>query len=315
MERLWETEALTKTFTSGGNLWRPSKSVYALNQVSLYQNRGETLGIVGESGCGKSTFGRVLMGLYPKTSGRITVDGRDIETKKDQQFVLQRMQMVFQDPFASLNPRMTVKAMLEEPLAVHTKLSAKERQDKVYETLELVGLQKTHGERYAHEFSGGQRQRVGIARALILEPDCIICDEPISALDVSIQVQIVTLLERLQAQKSLSYVFISHDLNMVHYLSHRMAVMYLGTVLEEGTVEELYKEPLHPYTQALLALNGPVKAHAPIGPVLQGEVPNPLHLPEGCLFSGRCHHVTEECLTARPVLTDEGGRRVACWKA
>ena len=233
MSYVWETDNLVKEFTLSGGLFKPKQTVHAVQGVSLYQSPGETLGIVGESGCGKPTFGYTLMGLY--------------------------------------------------------------------------------GERYAHELSGGQRQRIGIARALIMEPQCIICDEPISALDVSIQVQIMTLLERLQEQHGISYLFISHDLNMVRYISHRMVVMYLGAVMEEGPALDLYEFPQHPYTRALTALNGPVMPHAPIGAPLKGDPPNPLDPPKGCLFSGRCPEAEGRCFTERPPLRDWADRRIACW--
>lgn len=314
MSHLWETEKLTKIFpVRGGFLGRKRQSLTALRQVSLYLDKGETLGIVGESGCGKSTFGRVLMGLYPRTAGRIYLTGEEVQPAVTGETMRRRLQMVFQDPYASLNPRMTVRQIIEEPLLVHRLGTGSERADRVRETLRQVGLRPEHGERYPHEFSGGQRQRVGIARALITAPDCIICDEPISALDVSIQVQIVMLLEKLQAEKGLAYVFISHDLSIVRYLSHRIAVMYMGAVVEEGPAEALYDSPLHPYTEALIRLNGKVVPGAPIGPVLAGELPNPLQPPEGCLFASRCPERIAACDAARPELTDKGGdRRVAC---
>ena len=279
MSYLWETNQLVKTFSAGSS-WGQKQQVYALQGVSLYQNQGETLGIVGESGCGKSTFGMTLMGLHQPTSGTITMNGQVINPVRDKQIIQQTMQMVFQNPYASLNPRMMVRTMLEEPLLVHTNLSQAERRDRVNEVLSQVGMGPTQGERYAHEFSGGQRQRIGIARSLIMNPSCIICDEPISALDVSIQVQIMTLLERLQQNQHMSYVFISHDLNMVRYISHRMAVMYLGAVMEEGSAETIYARPLHPYTKALLAVNGPVVGQSILLSLfLLGQVPAPYSKP------------------------------------
>lgn len=316
---IWETNDLTKHFTvRRGFLKQNSQLVRALEGVSLSQTEGETLGLVGESGCGKSTFGRTLMGLYPKTSGRIVVAGREIESPADQEHVLQHIQMVFQDPYASLNPRMTVRQSLLEPLTVrttgHVSLSEADKLAKVDAVLEQVGLTKAQGERYPHEFSGGQRQRIGIGRALISEPQCIICDEPISALDVSIQVQIVSLLERLQAERRISYVFISHDLNMVRYISQRIAVMYLGAVVEEGPTKAVYENPLHPYTQALIQLNAPLAPHMSIGPVLVGEVPSPLAHITGCPFASRCPEVTSQCKEAKPPLVKREGRKVACWR-
>lgn len=315
MDYIWQTEGITKEFnTPGGIFSGKEKTVYALNGISLQQAPGETLGIVGESGCGKSTFGRVLMGLYAPTSGILRVGDRTIDTETARKTLHHTFQMVFQDPYASLNPRMTVRQTLEEPLRRMGVKEATVRSERIRGILEQVGLRPSYSERYPHEFSGGQRQRVGIARALISNPSCIICDEPISALDVSIQVQIITLLERLQADTNISYVFISHDLSMVHYLSHRIAVMYLGYVVEEGTTEELYNHPLHPYTQALIRLHQPIAPRMPIGPVPQGEVPSPLQKPKGCPFASRCPEKEERCMEAWPQLTGNDVHRVACWK-
>lgn len=316
---IWETENLTKHFTvRRGLLKQHQQVVHALNGVSLHQGVGETLGLVGESGCGKSTFGRTLMGLYPKTAGRVLVAGREITGPADTDHVLSHIQMVFQDPYASLNPRMTVRQSLLEPLTVRatigTPLSETVKQAKVDDILEQVGLSKAQGERYPHEFSGGQRQRIGIGRALISSPQCIICDEPISALDVSIQVQIVSLLERLQVEQGISYVFISHDLNMVRYVSQRIAVMYLGGVVEEGPTQAVYETPLHPYTQALIKLNAPLAPHMTIGPVLTGEVPSPLADLRGCPFASRCPEKIAQCEEAKPPLVVRGEQKVACWR-
>lgn len=314
MAPIWEVKHIAKEFTQSGYWWQPKQTVHAVQDVSLYQDKSETLGIVGESGCGKSTLGLLLMGVHTPTSGSLYLDGKALSYDTYQQQVRSYMQMVFQNPYASLQPRMTIRHMLEEPLQVFTKLSKGERKDRVDHILHSVGLAPSLGERYAHEFSGGQRQRIAIGRALLLQPQCIICDEPISALDVSVQVQIMTLLERLQAEEQLSYVFISHDLSMVRYISHRIGVMYLGALLEVGPADALYDEPWHPYTQALLSVNRPVVPEAPIRLALTGEAPNPIHPPMGCLFSTRCPYKIGQCVEARPPLVTIGNRQVACWQ-
>ncbi len=312
MHHLWETVGLTKTFTKKSFFGHTLAQVKGIQNVSLYQDTGETLGVVGESGCGKSTFGRTLLGLYPKTAGKIYLKGEEINQMKDLHKLRKHMQMVFQDPYASLNPRMQVRSIVEEPLIIGGVKKA-ERLERIYETLDLVGLRKEHGERYPHEFSGGQRQRIGIARAIINHPDCIICDEPISALDVSIQVQIITLLEKLQEERNLSYIFVSHDLSMVRYLSQRMVVMYLGSVVEEGKAEDIYTNPLHPYTKGLIAAVRAVTPRAPIQALLKGELPSPLNPPPGCPFATRCYMKDKRCDEGMPPLRELDGRKVACF--
>lgn len=311
---LWETEGLTKIFYKKNFMGKTVQSVRALNNVSLFQEKGETLGIVGESGCGKSTFGRTLMGLYPKTKGKIYFKGQTVTETEAYRQLRHSMQMVFQDPYASLNPRLKVSQIVGEALDIEGSFTHKEREDRVYEVLNLVGLRNEHSQRYPHEFSGGQRQRIGIARALITNPECIICDEPISALDISIQVQIITLLEKLQKTKNLSYIFISHDLSMVRYLSQRIAVMYLGSVVETGPAELIYENPVHPYTQGLMAATGTVTPRAPIRSLIKGELPSPLNPPPGCPFATRCPIKDNYCDETLPELRNIEGRQVACLK-
>lgn len=313
MGYIWETDNLVKEFTLSGGLFKPKRIVHALQGVSLYQDEGETLGIVGESGCGKSTFGATLMGIHQATSGSIYLDNQHINPYKERAKVHDVMQMVFQNPYASLNPRLKINTILEEPLELNPIYTPRDRVIRVKEVLEQVGLTMAIGERYAHELSGGQRQRIGIARALIMQPKCIILDEPISALDVSIQVQIMTLLERLQALYGISYLFISHDLPMVRYISHRMVVMYLGAVMEEGPALDIYEFPQHPYSKALTEMVGQVLPRAPIGAPLQGEPANPMHPPKGCLFSDRCPEAEPRCFEERPPLRPWADRRIACW--
>lgn len=313
MGYIWETDNLVKNFTLSGGLFRPKQTVHALQGVSLYQEEGETLGIVGESGCGKSTFGFTLMGVHQATSGSIYMNGIEVNPYIHKDITRDMMQMVFQNPYASLNPRLKINTILEEPLELNPNYTPRDRVIRVKEVLEQVGLDMSFGERYAHELSGGQRQRIGIARALIMEPKCIILDEPISALDVSIQVQIMTLLERLQALHGISYLFISHDLPMVRYISHRMVVMYLGAVMEEGPALDIYEFPQHPYSKALTQMVGEVVPRAPIGAPLRGEPASPLHPPKGCLFSDRCPDVERRCIEERPPLREWADRRIACW--
>lgn len=290
----------------------------AVDDVSFYINEGETLGLVGESGCGKTTCGRTAISMYSKTDGEVLYRGQDVHTlqgAKKKEFT-KEVQIIFQDPYASLNPRMTVGDIVAEGIDIHGLYRGKERMEKVYELLKQVGLNKEHVNRFPHEFSGGQRQRIGIARALAVEPSFIMCDEPISALDVSIQAQIVNLLIQLQHEKKLTYLFIAHDLSMVKHISDRVAVMYLGTVAEITTSEELYDKPLHPYTKALLSaipIPDPKIEKARQRILLEGEVPSPINPPPGCRFKGRCKYVKPICGEETPKLKEiSKGHSVAC---
>ncbi len=280
-------------------------AVHAVDDISFDVRRGETLGLVGESGCGKSTTGRTILQLYRPTSGSVVFDGVDlVQTKgEDLRHMRRKMQMIFQDPYASLNPRMTVGEIVGEPLVIHKISSQKEIEEHVSNLLELVGLNPSFAARYPHEFSGGQRQRIGVARALALQPALIVCDEPISALDVSIQAQVVNLLEDLQAQFNLTYLFIAHDLSMVRHISKRVAVMYLGVLVEMTSRDNLYAEPLHPYTQALLSavpIPDPVADARRQRTILVGDVPTPVNPPSGCRFRTRCPIAVAMCAESRP---------------
>ena len=317
----------------------------AVDDVSFAIKPGETLGLVGESGCGKTTVGRSLLQLYKPTGGRIKYEGETIydggdipQLDADGKPVLgsdgkpvlskpvsvnmlpyrKKMQMVFQDPYSSLNPRMTVEDIIGEPLDVHKLYSNKaERREKILHLMELVGLNAEHATRYAHEFSGGQRQRIGIARALAVEPRFIVCDEPVSALDVSIQAQVVNMFEDLQHKLGVAYLFIAHDLLVVNHISDRIAVMYLGKMMEMAAADDLMNNPMHPYTQSLLSavpMPDPKTARERKRIVLEGDVPSPLKAPSGCPFRTRCRYATEQCAAERPQLTDRGnGHMVACW--
>ena len=291
--------------------------VKAVDGVSFSINKGETLGLVGESGCGKSTLGRTILNLIPATEGSIVMDGVDIGSLSPKEMRKQRcrMQMIFQDPYSSLNPRMTVGEMIMEPMIVHRLYkTAGEREEKMLELLELVGLNADSAFRYAHEFSGGQRQRIGIARALALNPDLIVCDEPVSALDVSVRSQVLNLMSDLQQKFNLTYIMISHDLSVIKHTSSRVAVMYLGRIVELADKKKLYAEPMHPYTKALMSaipLPDPHSRRERI--ILEGDVPSPVNPPEGCHFHPRCPYATDRCRKTVPELIDMGdGHCVAC---
>ncbi|MBT2256579.1 ABC transporter ATP-binding protein [Priestia megaterium] len=291
----------------------------AVDGMSFHISKGETFGLVGESGCGKSTAGRTIIGLYNRTSGEVLYKGKNVhELSEKEKFAFHRnMQMIFQDPYASLNPRSTVKEIISEPMEVHGLYSnKKEMLNRVYELLEDVGLNRDHANRYPHEFSGGQRQRIGIARALALNPECIIADEPISALDVSVQAQVVNLLKKLQKEKGLTYLFIAHDLSMVKHISNRIGVMYLGHLVELTTSSELYQKPLHPYTQALLSaipIPDPDVEDNRKRIVLKGELPSPINPPSGCVFNARCPLTVAACKTQKPEWQEvEENHFVAC---
>lgn len=290
---------------SGGKLTRHKQYVHAVNDVSLTVRKGEALCVVGESGCGKSTLARVVIGLLNPSAGQIVFDGKRIDdmSSQDRKPYHRRMQMIFQNPYASLNPRMTIRQTLEEPLQWHQPdLSEQQRSEKIAEVMDSVGIDASWGIRHPHEFSGGQRQRISIARALIVDPEFIVADEPISALDVSIQAQVLNLMMKAQEERHLTYLFITHDLAVVEHFATRVAVMYLGTLCELATASELFQSPQHPYTRALLSAIPRLQDERPEFIRLEGEVPTPVNLPSGCVFHGRCPHVNERCRIEVPLL-------------
>lgn len=315
-EYLIEVEDLKQYFPIKTGFFKTTP-LKAVDGVSFNIRPGETLGLVGESGCGKTTVGRTLLRLYEPTSGTIKFNGEEVTAKNMHEY-RKNMQMVFQDPYSSLNPRMTVEDIIGEPLDVHKLYSTKaERREKILGLMELVGLNAEHATRYAHEFSGGQRQRIGIARALAVNPQFIVCDEAVSALDVSIQAQVINMFEDLQEKLGVAYLFIAHDLLVVRHISDRIAVMYLGKIVEIGDADELYDHPVHPYTESLLSavpIPDPVIAKKSQRIVLTGDVPSPMNMPTGCPFRTRCRYATERCAQECPTLQDRGnGHMVACF--
>ena len=316
---LVEVKNLKEYFDINVGMFR-TKPLKAVDDVSFSINKGETLGLVGESGCGKTTVGRTLLHLYKPTGGEIWFKGKQIKTRSDIKEFRKKATMVFQDPYSSLDPRMTVADIIGEPLDVHKMYSSKkERRERILELMGHVGLNSEHAARYAHEFSGGQRQRIGIARALAVDPDFIVCDEPVSALDVSIQAQVINMFEDLQAKLGLTYLFIAHDLLVVRHISNRIAVMYLGKMVELADAQEIYERPLHPYSKSLLSavpLPDPKAARANKRIVLSGDIPSPLNAPSGCPFRTRCAYATERCAAEVPEFREmSSGHFVACHRA
>jgi oligopeptide transport system ATP-binding protein len=315
-QKVLEVRNLTKFFpVKKGFFGNENGVVKAVDDVSFSIYKGETLGLVGESGCGKTTTGRTIIRLYEPTKGKILFNEIDI-TKANMTPLRKKIQMIFQDPYASLNPRMTVGDIVGESLDIHGLAKGRERKGRIYELLEMVGLNKEHASRYPHEFSGGQRQRIGIARALAVEPDFIVCDEPISALDVSIQAQIVNMLEDFQKTLGFTYLFIAHDLSMVKHISHRVGVMYLGKLIELANSDELYARPAHPYTQALLSsipIADPRESKIKQRIILEGDVPSPINPPSGCRFRTRCRFATDKCKEIEPEFKEIApGHMCAC---
>lgn len=314
MSTVIEARELTQTYPVKQGFFRPPAQLQAVNKVSFSVEAGRTLAVVGESGCGKSTLARMATLIETPTSGHLTLDGLDaISPPASERRRLRRtVQLVFQNPYGSLNPRKKVGTILEEPLKINTDLSKAERTEKARAMMAKVGLRPEHYARYPHMFSGGQRQRIAIARALILSPKLLVADEPVSALDISIQAQVLNLLADLQDELKLAYLFISHDLSVVRHIAHDVMVMYLGNAIEHGPKERIYARPLHPYTQALLASTPRVGGAKRERIVLRGELPSPLNPPTGCVFSTRCPYVTDRCRAERPEKREIDGRQVAC---
>lgn len=317
-DKLLIVNNLKMYFQVNKNIFGKKRYLKAVDDIDFFINNSETFGLVGESGCGKSTVARSIMRLYKPTDGQIIFQGDSIESlrEKDMRPFRKDIQMIFQDPYASLNPRMTIRQIIEEPMNVHKMSKGSEREDRIAEVLKSVGLTTGHLNRYPHEFSGGQRQRIGIARALVVEPKFIICDEPISALDVSIQAQVVNMLQDLQEEKNIAYLFIAHDLAMVKHISHRMGVMYLGVIVEISSSENIYTTPLHPYTQGLLEsipICDPIEAQKREEISIHGEIPSPLNPPSGCRFRTRCKKASEICRVEKPILKEVNKEHfVAC---
>jgi oligopeptide/dipeptide ABC transporter ATP-binding protein len=318
VEKLLQVENLRKWFSIEGDTWfaKSQSVVKAVDDISFYINKGETLGLVGESGCGKSTAGRVILQLLEATEGDILLEGENLAALTARQLKNKRkdMQIVFQDPYASLNPRLKVRKIIEEPMTIHLKLSKEERMEKVKQILNDVGLNEAYMDRYPHEFSGGQRQRIGIARALAVQPKLIIMDEPVSALDVSVQAQVLNLIQDLQAKYGLTYLFITHNLSVVKHISNRIAVMYLGKIVEIANRDRFFEDTKHPYSKALIsAIPEPGSKHRRERIILKGDLPSPVNPPSGCHFHTRCPFVMERCISEVPELVDVGESHfVAC---
>ena len=321
MEKLIEVKNLKKHFYKK-NFWGQNQGVTkAVDGVTFDINKGETFGLVGESGCGKSTLGRTLIRMYEPTSGKIMYGGEDIAAIKKNKLnkFHKKMQIIFQDPYSSLDPHLTVRDIIAEPISVYEKLSDTEIDLRIAELLKKVGLKSDDMNKYSYEFSGGQRQRIGIARALSVNPQFVLCDEPISALDVSIQAQVINVLEELQEELGLTYLFVAHDLNMVHHISEKIGVMYLGKIVEIGNSDDIYFNPKHPYTKALINAIPRIEQERVLKldrDVIQGDIPSPLNVPKGCRFHPRCPYATERCRCEEPELRiDADGHQVACFEA